>query len=280
MQEPNTNSKQKQLKNLQEIGSRLQQVRIEKRLSLEEISAKTLIQTRLLRAIEQGQIEELPEPFYIKALITKFASSMGLNGSELANSFDLNVSPQKSPSQRKESTKISKSKPSWQLPSLPSLQFRLPFELRPYHLYIFYIFLIVMSVKVLANMVEPSTIQAEKEEQPQTTLQSSIAVNPSVEQESKSLNVSRSAADRGGKPVIVDISVKDRCWMRIMVDGKKEFEGLLSEGTRKTWVANDSLTIRAGNAGSVFVTFRDRESKQLGKPGEVQEVTYKADAKL
>jgi cytoskeletal protein RodZ len=280
MQEPNINSKQKQLKNLQDIGSRLQQVRIEKRLSLEEISAKTLIQTRLLRAIEQGQIEELPELFYIKALITKFATSMGLNGSDLANSLDVTTSSSKLSSQKQVQTKPSKSKSSWQLPSLPSIQFRLPFELRPYHLYIFYIFLIVMSVKVLANMVEPSTIQAEKEEQPPTTLQSSLSVNPPVEEQPASLNVSRSTANNEGKPVIVDVSVKDRCWMRIMVDGKKEFEGLLSEGTRKTWVANDSLTIRAGNAGSVFVTFRDKEAKQLGKPGEVQEVTYKADAKL
>jgi cytoskeletal protein RodZ len=278
MPEPNINSKQKQLKNLQEIGSQLQQVRIEKRLSLEEISAKTLIQTRLLRAIEQGQIEELPELFYTKALITKFASSMGLNGSELANSLDVTTSSPTSSSQKRVQTKPSKS--SRQLISLPSLQFRLPFELRPYHLYIFYIFLIVMSVKVLSNMVEPSTIQAEKEEQPPTTLQSSISVNPPVEEQPASLNVSRSTASNEGKPVIVDVSVKDRCWMRIMVDGKKEFEGLLSEGTRKTWVANDSLTIRAGNAGSVFVTFRDKEAKQLGKPGEVQEVTYKADAKL
>jgi cytoskeletal protein RodZ len=280
MQEPDIDLKQKQSNNLKEIGSQLQQIRLEKRLSLEEISAKTSIQTRSLRAIEQGQIEELPELFFTKALISKFANSMGLNGSELANSFDVTTSSQKSSLKKQVSTKPSKSKSSWQLPSLPSLQFRLFFELRPYHLYVFYIFLIVMSVKVLSNMVEPSTIQAEKQEQPQTTLQSSIAVNPPVEEKPASLNVSRSTSSNEGKPVIVDVSVKDKCWMRIMVDGKKEFEGLLSEGTRKTWVANESLTIRAGNAGSVFVTFRDKEAKQLGKPGEVQEVTYKADAKL
>jgi cytoskeletal protein RodZ len=278
MQEPNLNSQQKYLKNLTEIGSRLQQIRLEKRLSLEEISAQTLIQARLLRAIEQGQLEELPEPFYIKELIKKFANAMSLDGEALAKTLDLDSCGSKSTLKTQKHQKNRQSQSSWSLPSPPSFQFQFPFQLRPYHLYIFYIVLIVMAVRVLSNLVEPSTLSvqtAQQEQQAIPTLSSSVAVSP--ETSSQSLTVSQPDSTQSAKPVVVDVSVKDRCWVRIMVDGKKEFEGFLPEGTRKTWAADNHLTIRAGNAGGVFVTFKDKQAQQLGKPGQVEEVTYRAN---
>jgi hypothetical protein len=59
-----------------------------------------------------------------------------------------------------------------------------------------------------------------------------------------------------------------------MVDGKLAFEGILPQGTQKTWEGQEEVTIRAGNAGGVVVTFNNGQKKILGKPGEVEEVTY------
>lgn len=280
MAEPNLNSQQKQLQKLQEIGSLLYQIRQEKRITIEAISAQTFIQARLLRAIEQGQLEELPEPVYIREFIKKFALALGQDGSKFAKEFDLNVAPEALPPQVKQ--QLVNSQTSQKLPSLPSFQFGLPFQLRPYHLYIFYILLIVMSVKFLANLVEPSSLQANREQDPEELLtQSSFSTTRPVVQSPQSVTISQPINDRANKLVVVDVNVKDRCWVRVMVDGKKDFEGFLDGGTRKTWTANEQLTIRAGNAGGVFVTLKDKnESKQLGKPGQVEEVTYKADAQL
>jgi cytoskeletal protein RodZ len=278
MQEPNLNFQQKQLKKLEEIGSSLHQLRLEKRMSIEEISAQTFIRARLLRAIEQGQMEELPEPVYIRKSIEKFANALGQNGAEFAKKFDLDVDPKNSLPEVKQQQ--AKSPASRQLPSLPPFQFRLPFQLRPYHLYIFYIFLIVMSVKFLANLVEPSSLQANRSQnQELITTQSSLSNTNQIAETPQSPIVSQLATSQSSKSVMVDVKVKDRCWVRVMVDGKKDFEGFLDGGVRRTWTANKQLTIRAGNAGGVFVTLNDKnEAKQLGKPGEVEEVTYKANA--
>jgi hypothetical protein len=76
--------------------------------------------------------------------------------------------------------------------------------------------------------------------------------------------------------VVVEIKLEDKSWLRVVVDGKTEFEGIVTKGTEKTWVANQQLTIRAGNAGAVLVAFNEEEAKHLGERGQVQEVTYKA----
>jgi hypothetical protein len=74
---------------LQSVGTRLQQLRQEKGLSLEAIYQQTFIQTYSLRAIETGDLKQLPEPFYIRAFIQKYASALGLDGAALAAEFPL-----------------------------------------------------------------------------------------------------------------------------------------------------------------------------------------------
>lgn len=72
---------------LQKIGAYLQQKRQEKTLSLHDIHAQTFIQVYMLKAIEIGDLRSLPEPFYIRAFIKKYASVLGLQGLEVAAEF-------------------------------------------------------------------------------------------------------------------------------------------------------------------------------------------------
>ncbi|MGB3308924.1 MAG: helix-turn-helix domain-containing protein [Nodosilinea sp.] len=72
---------------LQKVGAYLQQIRQEKALSLDDIYQQTFIQTYTLRAIESGNLQQLPEAFYIRAFIQKYASALGLEGATLAADF-------------------------------------------------------------------------------------------------------------------------------------------------------------------------------------------------
>lgn len=74
---------------LQKVGAYLQQTRQEKALSLEEVYQRTFIQPYTLRAIEAGSLQQLPEPFYIRAFIQKYASALGLEGATLAADFPM-----------------------------------------------------------------------------------------------------------------------------------------------------------------------------------------------
>ncbi|MDJ0542220.1 MAG: DUF4115 domain-containing protein, partial [Microcystis sp. M53603_WE2] len=77
--------------------------------------------------------------------------------------------------------------------------------------------------------------------------------------------------------LVVEVKLEDDCWLRVVVDGKTEFEGVLPQGSHRTWQANRELTVRAGNAGGVYVAVNNAHAKQLGQPGKVEEVTYRAN---
>ncbi|MBE9113493.1 helix-turn-helix domain-containing protein, partial [Nodosilinea sp. LEGE 07298] len=72
---------------LQKVGAYLKQIRQEKSMSLDDIYQQTFIQTYTLRAIETGNLQQLPEPFYIRAFIQKYALALGLEGGTLAADF-------------------------------------------------------------------------------------------------------------------------------------------------------------------------------------------------
>src|SRR4028118_2338625 len=87
MKENKLHIQQEHVENVEVRGSRLRQFRTEQSIPLEEVAARTRIQARLLNAIEEGKLDQLPEPVYIKGFIKRFAEALGLNGAEFASDF-------------------------------------------------------------------------------------------------------------------------------------------------------------------------------------------------
>ncbi|MCA6606537.1 MAG: DUF4115 domain-containing protein, partial [Pseudanabaena sp. M007S1SP1A06QC] len=46
-----------------------------------------------------------------------------------------------------------------------------------------------------------------------------------------------------------------------------EFEGVLDEGKKLTWSGNRQISIRAGNASAVRLSYNNQPIKVLGKEG-------------
>lgn len=253
---------QEQVEKLEELGSRLRQFRTEKAIPLEEVAAQTRIQARLLNAIEEGRLDQLPEPVYIQGFIRRFAEALGLNGAEFANAFPTGGG-------------IQFIRPSWR--HLPGAQ------LRPIHLYLVYVCLVIGSVSGLSYLVRRSVLQVNNfdENYPPQVQQLPEPSNLQQKNLQQKLEPAKLTAltqrSKDGKPLQVGITLKAQSWMRVVADGKTEFEGVLPEGTQRTWVADKKLIVRAGNAGGVLVEFNDQTAKQMGEPNEVQEVTFAAN---
>lgn len=239
---------QKRIEMLEEMGSHLRQLRQQKSLSLEQMAIVTGIKLRQLRAIEEGKLEGLPEPVYIKYFIQRYADALGLDGKEFAAPFPTDAI-------------LGQMFPDW---------IRLPnAQLRPIHLYLVYVFLIFVSVNSLSYYVRRLARQVPTP--PQVAVQLTEATVSPLPQQS----VSASLADRQTERVKVSLKIDADSWVRIEADGKTEFEGILQKGTQQTWEAKQELIIRAGNAGGVLITLDDGKTKKLGEPGAVEEVTFK-----
>jgi cytoskeletal protein RodZ len=60
------------------ISQRIKEVRLEKGLTLEEISAATKIKEVFLAAIEEGQYDKLPSPAYAQGFVRNYVRFLGL----------------------------------------------------------------------------------------------------------------------------------------------------------------------------------------------------------
>ncbi|MBD2091373.1 helix-turn-helix domain-containing protein [Microcoleus sp. FACHB-1515] len=280
-----------QAQKLAEIGEYLRQVREQHDLTLDEMAGKTLIQVRLLKAIESGNLNPLPEPVYIRGFIKRYSEALGLNGTEIAEAF-----PMENPVRPVQS--------SWK--DTPAAQ------LRPLHLWAAYVVLIIAAVSGLSYVISRSSFNANRPQPAATTAarpatsptsaasprpvtsptaaatqpaaSPTAAASPALPAASPTAAASPSpAASPAASPtntaqaVRVDMTLTAQSWVRVEVDGKNAFEGVLDEGTQRTWTANQAVTVRAGNAGGVSIAFNNGQAQPMGAAGSVREVTYSPD---
>lgn len=252
---------QEQLERLMQIGGYLREVREDQGWSLEEVAARTLIQSRLLRAIEEGKIQQLPEPVYIQGFIRRYAEVLGLDSNAIAEAFPA-------------TSTLKQATPSWSIS---------PAQLRPVHLYIAYITLIVASVSWLSHLMSrsapPSAPQINSAlpapANPARPAASPTSGSPAPRTQA-SPNSSNKSNQANEQPVQVDIQLKAQSWVEVEADGKVTLAEVLPEGTERTLTANSQLRIRAGNAGGVLLAHNGGEAKQMGEPGAVEEQIFSA----
>lgn len=239
-------------KQLLALGSTLQQTRQAQGKSLDIVSEHTLIRTSLLAAMEAGDRAQLPEPIYVRALIRRYGEALGLDGETLESQFL--PQPTRPPRQH-----------AWTLPIV---------QLRPLHLYAVYVVLILAAVSGLSYFLRsaaPETAalpildpEAVEQLMPQSQTQ---PASPPLVQPVK-------AKDPPSRPIQVELKLTDQSWVKIVSDGDIEFQGMLQPGESRSWAANQSLTVRAGNAGGVMITNGTGQPQPMGKPGTVAEQTF------
>ncbi len=252
-----------QRQKLQEVGLKLSQCRELRELSLDEAAAKTHIPSRLLGAIEQADLGKLPEPVYVQSFIRQYANALGLNGVQLASEFptDPEIIPQ------------------------PTFKFRLPrLRFAPVHLYSIYLCLIagagyglsqVTARSVSPTSVNPAAIEGFKSSLPNT-------LNPAGPELRAPGPGAIAQAPKTATPldkVTVGLKMTDESWVRVIVDGKDEFEGVMNSGQQRTWAGKQRVTVIAGNAGGVVAEYQG-QAKPLGEVGSVQEVSFPPDDRV
>ena len=69
------------------------------------------------------------------------------------------------------------------------------------------------------------------------------------------------------------VKFSERSWLRVVIDGKSEMEGIFPAGTQRAFHGNSAL-VRAGNAGGIDLTVNGKPVGRLGASGDVVERTY------
>jgi cytoskeletal protein RodZ len=249
---PTLSLEQQQSEKLAEMGAQLWASRQERGFSLEEMVVLTKISRRLLQAIEQGNLDDLPEPIYIQGLIRQFADALNFNGAEFASAFPLG-------SQQVSFQSTGKTKSIAQF--------------RPIHLYFLYVFVIVCSVSSLSQLLNNAALKANNSESKpeQEAILKSEPTQPQQPTDVQPVSDTLSSI-KNTQSVQIGVTLKASSWIRVVADGKTEFEGILPEGTHRIWKAQEQLTVKTDNAGGVLMSVNQQEAKQMGEPGKAEEI--------
>lgn len=242
------------------LGAVLRDAREASGQTLEEIAGKVLVRPRLLIALEEARANELPEPVYVRGLIRRYGDVLGLDGEALSRQYI-------------PAPVLRGTGPHWS---------RNAVQLRPYHLYAAYVALIAVSVSGLSYLMQRAVPQSAAEPiLDSVTIEQLTPQQRVVPSETDATNsdpastlADPEARPAPKEPIVVDVEFLEQSWVRVTADGSPAYEGILQEGTERSWSAKQSLTIRAGNAGGVLLTYNRGKAKPMGESGTVVEQTF------
>jgi cytoskeletal protein RodZ len=289
-----------QQEQLLDIGTYLQGVRKDKGKSVDEVANQIFIRPALVKAIESGDWESLPEPIFVQGFIRRYAEHLGLDGQELSQKFKptpVSVLPNPQLANRgtmegvvdqqdKHGLKVlSKAEPT--RPTATVVPRSSPN--RSWVAGLVAAAALLGLVGWLATRSAPQPVSSANTPDDLTSDDPEAATaDPSVPeagtaesatdlQEPIVLPDAEAADAAGSNPINFEVSLEGDAWMRVIADGEEVYEGILTTGTQQSWTAQNELVVTTGNSGEVLFSFNGSEEAPIGAPGAVSNLTLTPD---
>lgn len=257
------------------IGDMLRKTRETKGLSLQQVEEETNMRWKYIEALEEENYDVIPGQAYVKGFLRNYSAFLGLNPEEMLEHFKAKYEKESTPEQPEEKRPARKVRKDNKKSGL-----RLA-------LLVGALLLIILGGWELWAAMGPNNNQQQSKPPEQSGQQANNnpagqpttpTPNEQVPQPSKQPLPAATPTDKP-QPTEntqgVDITLKatgGQCWIGVITDGQRVFEGFLNNGESKNFKAKDKITIRYGNAGVVEVF---QNGKSIGKPGVTGEVVNK-----
>jgi cytoskeleton protein RodZ len=259
------------------LGQDLKLARLERNVTLKQVSLGTHISLRHLENLEEGAYKELPGGMYNRAFLRSYCVFLDLDPDTYLNRYEIETAAH--------SEKVVKTKPySQQMPSPP-------IKIPP---------LLIWSVMLLASIAGLyfsrgwiSSVFSPYFSQPPVTRIPSAAQSPATTQPKEAPTGQPDSAATGGQvqpgqaqPVAaaapepvpdepppgtirLKFEVTQECWMSLTSDGTRIYYGILKPGETPYFDAKTGFFMVLGNAGGVKFRINGKPAKQLGALGAV-----------
>lgn len=235
------------------IGEILRTERESKGLSLADIEEKTKIRAKYLQALEEENYDEIPGEAYCMGFLRNYARFLEIDPDPLLYQYrsqakKADQSP--SPLAVEQNEKKLKEK-------LAPVRLSTGRKTAFIGLSVFVILIFSIAFAFFSNRERNAPPTKPPVSQEQNIDRQKTTPPPAIEEK-----------------ITMQLVGNQKCWVRVTVDGKVEFEGNLNSGETKKFEAEDSLRVRLGNAGGVDVIYNGKKEPPLGAPGQVAEKEY------
>lgn len=275
----------------QSIGKHLNRRRELLGLSLDDVERHTHLRVRYLKALENGDLNGLPSPVQGRGMLKNYASFLGMDPEPLLLQFAEGL--QRRLAAVKPAASPDRPAPTPSQIHPPSLLRRL-FTTEMLFIVVFVTFLggfiIWGAIRIFAlRTTQPPSPTAPSISDvllaaPTSTITPTPApptpsppALPGVEQTGAASESTPLAAESG---VRVYVTVRQRAWVRVLVDGELEFEGRVSPGSAFQYAGDASVEILTGNAAALQVFFNQQDLGLMGLFGQVANRIYTREGVL
>ena len=259
------------------VGDILRREREKQGLTIADIEKGTSIRGLYIEHIERGNIGELPGLVYAKGFVRNYAKFLRLNAEALVQQFaeengstppPAPAEPESAPRRISLSTVGDESLSSISIGGTSSSYASIFGKLAAG--------IIVLAALVGGGVAAISAINSPAQVPAAPLVKTEQPAAPAAAAEADASDTARAAHADG---VNVSVTLTERCWTEVSVDGKSVFEGIIEKGKTESWKGKESVVIRAGNAGALDVTFNGRKFGKFGDNGEVLERTFSKTTK-
>lgn len=248
-----------------DIGSRLQQAREQRGLTLRDIANTTKISTAALNAIEHNDFARLPGGVFSRAYVRAFAAEVGLDADELTREY--------------------RARFETELPAGPLPPHKADWYDRFRPLYRLAAVLVIVGGILIGSAVilkrgqvphespdERWTVNAVDADVPEDTA-------PTDEPDATEEVAFAKAAvtETSAQSLRLEIRLKGPCWVSAVANGERVVYRLMQPGERTLVEARSAITLRVGDAGTVAYSINGVTGRPLGRNGEVVTVRITND---
>jgi cytoskeletal protein RodZ len=245
------------------LGDTLRERRAALGLSLQQVEEGTRIRARLLQALEEGNYERLPNPGYVRGYVSSYARFLELDPVPLLNMYkaetgagrfhDLNLP------QAEEAVA-----PTGQQHAIP---WRAAVGVA---LIVALLSFAAWAVARIWTGPEPPPPE------PAPIVEPTPSAEPAAEEQTEVVKPApKPAATAQPFTLTVRVDPDGASWLRVTVDGKTAYEGVLTAGQSKDFEVAEEASVRIGRLESVTV-LRDGKAVKAEDEGDIGVVTLSA----
>jgi cytoskeleton protein RodZ len=230
------------------FGRYLQAIRLEKKISLEQVAEQTRIGLGNLMLVEQEDHEQLPAEVFVKGFLRSYAAAIGADGDEAVRRYESRLDVVQ---------KIAESEASIDRPATPMWR-KLVVVL------VLFIGIIVLSIAAVSYFSARPGKQEPPGRKPSAAAEPSAAGQPD-----KSAGAAVESETPSSDKLILQITALEDTWVKVIVDAKESTEYNLKTGDNIELEAKTGYSLLIGNATGVKILLNEKPVAIPGESGQV-----------
>ncbi len=231
------------------LGDTLRERRIALGLTLDQAESATRIRARLLAALEEGAYDRLPAPGYVRGYISSYGRFLELDPQALLQLYKAETGQQRSSALNLPQIDEAVPRTGEQHAISPTAALMAATVVAAAALIVWAI--AAWSARPDATRPEPVPVTGVTATATQPD--DNPAVDPGATPDQVPVGDPRSDVPRRPFEVTVRISDTKASWVRILIDGRRAYEGTLTGGQSKTFQVVGEASIRIGEPAAVTI---------------------------